>query len=297
MPESYEITVPVSKPAPENVSRVAPLTYEELLQAHGRLQEESFRRTEALATAAHELKTPLAIMAGYIELLLSQKAGPLTDRQRQILQDTQFNYERLQLFIRDFLTYSALETGKLALRLELADLNACLAEVYGFWLAQFQKKGVALYFPAKPKLEPFPFDYAKVQQVVSNLLENALKFTPPGGSVWLTIEPHIWERRSREEGHLREERRRQTASLPNAIRVSVSDTGAGIAPEYHQEVFDDFFQLSSAEDDQEGMGLGLAISRRLIQAHGGKVWVESEPGSGSKFSFLVPLNPGPKQPG
>jgi histidine kinase len=87
------------------------------------------------------------------------------------------------------------------------------------------------------------------------------------------------------------ERRRQPLSTPNAVKVSVSDTGPGIAPEYHLEVFDDFFRLPSNENQSEGMGLGLAIARRLVNAMGGKVWVESEPGAGCKFSFLIPLKP------
>lgn len=263
-----------------------PPSYHDLVEAYGRLQEESSRRTVALLTAAHELKTPLAIMTGYIELLLSQKLGSFNDPQRQILEDMQSNLARLHRFIHDFLTYSALETGKLDMKFEPAALNACLSEANSFWLPRFQEKGLALYFPANDKLEAFPFDYHKVQRVVSKLIENALKFTPPGGSVWLTAEPHFWERRSRQESSQCEERRQRPATTANAIRVSVSDTGPGIAPEYQQEIFDDFFKLGN---DCEGVGLGLAIARRLVQAHGGKIWVESEPGIGSKFSFLLPL--------
>lgn len=280
-----------SRPSGEECSDATPPALRELAEANEQLRQESHRRTHALAAAAHELKTPLAIMAGYIELLLTQKPGSINDRQRQILEDTQFNCERLQQFIRDFLTYSALETGKLSLKLEVGQLNGCLSEVYTYWVPQFQKKGVALYFPVNDKLAPFPFDYAKVQQVVSNLLENALKFTATGGTVWLTAEPHVWERRSGQEDRSGEERRRQNLPAPNAARVSVVDSGVGIAPEYQYEIFDDFVRLSEPEDAPKGMGLGLAISRRLVQAHGGKIWVESELGTGSKFSFLLPLNP------
>ncbi len=264
---------------------------EELVEAFVRLQDQSRQRTEALATAAHELKTPLAIVAGYIELLLSQKAGPLNDRQRKILEDSHLSCARLQQVIHDFLTYSALETGKLTMKFELADLNACLSEVYGIWLPRFQKKRLAFYFQVNDKLEPFEFDYHKVQHTISNLLENSLKFTPAGGTVWLTAEPHTWERRSRQESRVPEERRQRTAAVANATRVTVSDTGLGIAPEYHQEIFDDFFKLPQPESPSGGVGLGLGIARRLVQAHAGKIWVESTVGSGSKFSFLLPLKP------
>jgi len=272
-----------------DASGTVPPGYQELLAAHRRLEEESHRRAVALATTAHELKTPLAVMAGYIELLLSQQLGPLNERQSQILDDLQRNCSRLQLFIHEFLTYSAMEMDKLKMNFEVADLNACLLEVYEVWLRRFHKKRIALYFPAHDKLEPFPFDYHKVQQVVSNLLENALKFTPAGGTVWLTAEPYSWERRSHQPRIVSTERRRQTVEAANAVRVSVSDTGPGIAPEYQQEIFDDFFKVPNTENDVEGMGLGLAIARRLVQAHGGKIWVESELRTGSKFSFLLPL--------
>ena len=100
----------------------------------------------------------------------------------------------------------------------------------------------------------------------------------------------MWERRTVSKPAASGERRRQTTGAPNAVKVSVSDTGPGITPEYHQEIFDDFFRLPSSEAS-EGMGLGLAIARRLVQGMGGKIWVESEPGAGCKFSFLIPLKP------
>jgi signal transduction histidine kinase len=258
----------------------------ELLEAYQRLQEENRRRTVALGTAAHQLKTPLAIIAGYVELLLTQKPGKLSDRQQQILKESQFNCSRLRQYIEDFLSYSALETGKFELKLKMSDMNECLAELYTYWLSSFQKKGVAIYLPSQKKLPIFAFDYDKIQHVTSNLLENALKFTPAGGTVWLTAETYTWERRSRQEHSFGHERRKQAASAPNAVRVTVSDTGPGIAPEYHQEIFDDFVKLPDAAG---GTGLGLAIARRLVLAHNGKIWVESEVGRGSFFSFLLPL--------
>lgn len=268
-----------------------PSGYMELLEAFQRLQEENRQRTVALGTAAHQLKTPLAIIAGYVELLLTKKPGDLNDRQQQILRESLYNCSRLRQYIQDFLSYSALETGNLTLKYAVGDLNACLSELYTYWLSSFQKRGVALYAPIQKPLPEFPFDYDKVQHVVSNLLENALKFTPAGGTVWLTSEPYVWERRSRQERNVAVDRRKQSESSPNAVRVTVSDTGPGIAPEYQQEIFDDFVKLSQPEEVAGGMGLGLGIAKRLILAHNGKIWVESELGSGSSFSFLLPLKP------
>jgi len=274
------ITTPTDAdvPSPEN-----------LLQAYTELRQRHQRTTNALASAAHDLKTPLSILNGYVELLHSEKLGPVSERQREVLRDMQASGKRLQEFIQDFLTYSALETGGLQMRFEHGNVNDCLSDMCRLWSNRFQEKGLALYFLANEKLPYFPFDGPKLERVISNLLENSFKFTPQGGTVWLHAEPHMWERRAATQPSAAE-RRRQNVSHPNSVKVSVSDTGPGIPAEFHLEVFDDFFRLPK-DDHQDGMGLGLAIARRLVQAMGGKIWVESDPGAGCKFSFLVPYRP------
>jgi signal transduction histidine kinase len=243
----------------------------------------------ALATVAHELKTPLAIISGYINLLLGEKVGQLNDRQRQILKDSLSNCARLEKFVHDFLAFSAIDKGKIAVRMELGDLNDCLSQLCSYWVDRFTANGVALYFSSNPGLERFEFDSQKVQQIVSNLLENALKFTPAGGTVWVTAEPYMWERRSVQSRPPVPERRRKSSSAMNAVKVTVADTGRGIPPEYHQEIFNEFFKVPGVENQSGATGLGLAIVRRLVNAHGGKVWVENELEQGSKFCFLLPL--------
>ena len=267
-----------------------PVSADDIAQQLERLRDRFRRTTNALASAAHDLKTPLAILNGYIELLQSGKLGPLNRRQREVMQDMFSSGQRLQHFIQDFLTFSVLETGEMRMQFAQADMNACLSEVCRLWSGRFQERGLALYFLANDKLTPFAFDFAKIQRVVSNLLENASKYTPQGGTVWLHAEPYMWERRGDSKPVGSGDRRRQAMSAPNAVKVSVSDTGPGIPPEFQIEIFDDFFRLPGTETS-EGMGLGLAIARRLLQGMGGKIWVESEPGAGSKFSFLIPLQP------
>jgi signal transduction histidine kinase len=273
----------------------APSSADDIAREFEQLRDRFRRTTNALASAAHDLKTPLAILNGYIQLLQSQKLGPLNDRQREVMSDMFSSGQRLQHFIQDFLTYSVLETGELRMQFVEGDMNACLSEVCRLWSARFHERGLALYFLANDKLTPFAFDSPKIQRVISNLLENACKYTPQGGTVWLHAEPHMWERRSMSKSAANEERRRQSTNVPNAVKVSVADTGPGIRPEFHLEIFDDFFRLSGSES-AEGMGLGLAIARRLLQGMGGKIWVESEPGAGCKFSFLVPMKPIPSTP-
>src|SRR5579864_7007633 len=262
---------------------------ENLLQEYTELRARFQRTTNALASAAHDLKTPLSILNGYVELLQSEKLGPLSERQREVLRDMRTSGLRLQRFIQDFLTYSAVETGGLRMQFRPGNINECLSEVSRLWSNRCQEKGFALYFLANDELPIFQFDSPKLERVISNLLENSFKFTPQGGTVWLHAEPHMWERRAATQPSAAE-RRRQNVSHPNSVKVSVSDTGPGIPAEFHLEVFDDFFRLPTNES-QEGMGLGLAIARRLVQAMGGKIWVESDPGAGCKFSFLVPYRP------
>jgi signal transduction histidine kinase len=263
----------------------------QLLQEYTQLRERFLRTTNALASATHDLKTPLAILNGYMELLASEKLGSLNERQREVLRDMHSSGQRLQQFIQDFLSFSVLETGELKMQYETGDMNACLSEVCRLWSHRFQERGLALYFLANDKLAHFAFDSAKVQRVISNLLENASKFTVAGGTVWLHAEPYMWERRSTVKPGISSDRRRQNDPLPNSVKVSVSDTGPGIPAEYHIEVFDDFFRLPQTENQSDGMGLGLAIARRLVSNMGGKIWVESEPGAGCKFSFIIPLKP------
>ncbi len=265
-------------PAPEN-----------LLQEYKELRDRFQRTTNALASAAHDLKTPLSILNGYVDLLHSEKLGPLSERQREVLRDMQASGKRLQDFIQDFLTYSALETGGLRMQFTSGNINDCLSDMCRLWSNRFQEKGLALYFLANDKLPVFPFDSPKLERVISNLLENSFKFTPQSGTVWLHAEPHMWERRASSQPP-GAERRRQNVTQPNSVKVSVSDTGPGIPAEFHLEVFDDFFRLPGTEA-KEGMGLGLAIARRLVQGMGGKIWVESDPGAGCKFSFLIPYKP------
>ena len=129
-----------------------------------------------------------------------------------------------------------------------------------------------------------------MQRVISNLLENASKFTPQAGRSGCMPNLTCGSAASLSKTGVTGDGGGSRCTAPNAVKVSVSDTGPGIPPEFHLEIFDDFFRLPGSEA-AEGMGLGLAIARRLLNGMGGKIWVESEPGAGCKFSFLIPLKP------
>jgi signal transduction histidine kinase len=261
------------------------ITYRNLLAAYLRLQEVNRQKTLFLASAAHELKTPLAVMKGYYDLLLSNSLGKLTQKQHEILEESKESCERLVRLVSMFLNYSALESGKLVLHLHQNDLRDCITEVSTRWHDAFQRKNVRLETRMDSRLMPLKFDYQKVLQIIANLLDNALKHTPSGGTVVLTAEPHFWERRIAPVAPSAE-RRTETGEGTNSVLVSVADSGPGIAPEFHQEIFEDFVRVDRSSS---GMGLGLAIAKRLVSAHRGKIWVDSEPGRGSTFAFLLPL--------
>src|SRR5579863_2207211 len=262
------------------------ITYRNLLAAYLKLQEVNRQKTLFLASAAHELKTPLAVIKGYYDLLLTGSLGRLTEKQRDILEESKESAERLVRLVSMFLNYSALESGKLILQLRENDLRDCIKDLTCRWQDAFQRAKVRLDIQIHPELAPFKFDYQKVQQCVANFLDNALKHTPAQGCVTLIAEPHFWERRISEAAPS-SDRRRGRRNRPNSVLVSVSDTGSGIAAEFHQEIFEEFVRV---DPSSSGMGLGLAITKRLIQAHRGKVWVDSVVGSGSAFSFLLPIN-------
>jgi signal transduction histidine kinase len=262
------------------------ITYRNLLAAYLRLQEVNRQKTVFLASAAHELKTPLAVMKGYYDLLLTGSLGKINDRQRDTLMESKESCDRLVRLVSMFLNYSALESGKLVLQLRENDLRDCVNDIAGRWQDAFQRAKVKLDIQLHPELPIFKFDYQKVQQCIANFLDNALKHTPPDGVVTLVAEPHFWERRTSGAAPPND-RRRRTGERSNSILVSVTDTGGGIAAEYHQEIFEEFVRV---DPSSSGMGLGLAITKRLIQAHRGKVWVDSIIGSGSSFSFLLPIH-------
>src|SRR5580698_6773802 len=205
-----ETETPVSKSSADAAGTAADVpSPENLLNEYTALRERYQRTTNALASAAHNLKTPLSILNGYVELLQSEKLGPVSERQREVLGDMRASGKRLQQFIQDFLTFSAIETGGLRMQFITGNVNQCLSDVCRLWSNRFQEKKLALYFLANDKLPEFAFDQPKLERVISNLLENSFKFTPQGGTVWLHAEPHMWERRAAAQPSSAERRRRQ----------------------------------------------------------------------------------------
>src|SRR5271156_5217982 len=204
------------------------ITYRNLLAAYLRLQEANRQKTVFLASAAHELKTPLAVMKGYYELLLSGSLGKVSEKQRDILRESKESCDRLVRLVSMFLNYSALESGKLVLQFHENDLRDCINDLTCRWQDAFQRAKIHLDVKVHPDLPVFKFDYQKVQQCIANLLDNALKHTPTGGTISLLAKSYFWERRI-SEASPSAERRRDFGGKPNSVLLSVRDTGSGIA--------------------------------------------------------------------
>ncbi len=274
------------------------LTYRELLLAYSRLQNLNQQKNNFLATATHELRTPVTVMKGYHRILLDERLGKLLPEQKEVLQESEQSCTRLIKIVNSLLDLSRIEAGKLELVYQSYDVTTNLKMIVTQQKDASTRKRLSLILRLEKGLPQVKCDRDKVNQVLTNLLENSIKYTPSGGKIYISARPYLWEKRDSSIAkrlQVQEERRRRTGESSNhrcnAVMVQVSDTGIGIPPENQQEIFEEFSQVSSNQMDRTGLGLGLAISRRIINAHGGKIWVDSQMNSGSRFTFLLPLSP------
>ena len=239
-----------------------------------------------LVSAAHEFKTPLVVMLGYTDLLLNGHLGAVNQRQKQVLGEIQEGAQRLQKLIQDLLLLQELKAGRIvAQNQESTSVDESVSEIFNYWAPTATQKRIRYQFNPSEGNERVRIEALKLQHIISSLIENSLKHTPAQGLVTVSVTPCFWERRKAQSEFLFNMERKESRNVENAVRIDVSDTGRGIAPEHHEEIIGDFVQLPGGS--ARGTGLGLAIARRLVEAHGGVIWVESEVGRGSKFSLLL----------
>jgi two-component system, NarL family, sensor histidine kinase BarA len=248
-----------------------------LAQAVERLQEADRVKSNFLATVSHELRTPLTSVIGYSEMLLEGIAGELNEEQREYVRTVMEKGDQLLVLITGILDISRMEAGQMKFEKEPFELDEAVSVALSTIAPNARRKKIALSCDIPSDLPRVLGDRDKVRQVLLNLLNNAIKFTPEGGSVGIRAA----------EGPVT-----QLPGAANGVRISVRDTGIGVAPEYHQRVFDPFFQVDNTSTrEYGGTGLGLSIVKRFIEAHGGTVWLESHEGGGSTFFFSLPLAP------
>ena len=223
-----------------------------------RLDSTQTERRNLLADVTHEMRTPLTVIQGNLEGMLDGVYPADDARLRLALDET----ARLSRLIDDLRTLALAEVDTLQLQLELMDLDALLCDLIAVYQAQAASQGVTLDLDVAPDLPTPNLDAGRIRQVLANLLTNALRYTPSGGTVYI---------RSRVQ--------------QSQIVIDVQDTGAGIAPEDLPHVFDRFYRSTNSG----GMGLGLAIARQLVEAHGGTLTASSEPGKGTSMRISLPI--------
>ena len=242
--------------------------------ANRNLDQANRTKSAFLANMSHELRTPLNAIIGFSEVLEDQTFGPLNAKQTKYVCNVRNSGKHLLNMINDILDLSKIEADKLELRREKFPLGATVDGIMGIVQVLANKKSITLKYEIDPVLQEIEADPKHFKQVLYNLLSNAVKFTPEGGKVNLSALP-------------------QGGAEPDSrqyVRISVSDTGIGIAPEDHSKVFSEFQQVDdSYSRQQEGTGLGLALSKKLVELHGGEIWFTSEKGRGSTFTFTIPL--------
>lgn len=225
-------------------------------------------KSEFVSIVSHELRTPITVAKGFVAVLLTNRdIGPLTPQQERFLTMTSQSIERLSLLINDLLDISQVEAGRLEIEPVEVKLAELLQQAHRDQQASAEKRKVRFVLKLDKNLPGVTADPHRLRQVVDNLLNNALKFTPEGGSVTLSA-----------------------ALRGQDVLVGVRDTGMGLPPEERERVFEKFYQVDAARARaSHGAGLGLAIAKSLVELHGGRIWVESEPGKGAHFQFVIPL--------
>ena len=240
--------------------------FREIADKSTQLEAASRHKSEFLANMSHELRTPLNAIIGFSEVLTERMFGELNEKQDEYLKDIHASGQHLLSLINDILDLSKIEAGRMELDRSAFDLPSAIENALILVRERASRRGIRLGSAIDERLGAIDGDERKVKQVLLNLLSNALKFTPEGGRIDVGARLH-----------------------DGVAEVSVADTGIGIAPAYQEAVFEEFRQVGTTDRKAEGTGLGLALSRKFIELHGGKIWVRSQLGAGAAFTFTLPL--------
>ena len=241
--------------------------FREIEEKSRELEAASRHKSEFLANMSHELRTPLNAIIGFSEVLNERMFGELNEKQDEYLKDIYASGQHLLSLINDILDLSKIEAGRMELELAEFDLPSAIENALILVRERATRRGITLGRTIDDRLGMLRGDERKVKQVLLNLLSNALKFTPEGGRI--DVSAHLQD---------------------GVAEIAVADTGVGIAPEDQEAIFEEFRQVGTADKKVEGTGLGLALSRKFIELHGGRIWVQSKVGKGSTFTFTLPMS-------
>lgn len=236
-----------------------------------KLQELDEMKNDFVSSVTHELRSPLTAIKGYVEFLVDGKAGPMNDRQTEYLNIVKNNTARLGRFINDVLDLAKIEAGQMEIIQEPIDFFNVAKEIGTLFKPLAEEKKINLAIDSAESIPKIQADVDKLRQVITNLVSNALKFTPEGGEIII---------RAKKQDDI-------------FLQIQVKDSGIGIPPDELNQVFDKFHQVKGMRDKirgPKGTGLGLTIVKGIIEAHKGKIWVESEVNKGTSFFFTLPIS-------
>jgi len=239
-------------------------TNKRLKAANKELQRLNKAKSEFFSSISHELRTPLTSIKGAADLMY-RKGGACEPLYLDIIKR---NTEHLMKSVLDFLDYSRIEAGQFDLKIKEGSLNDVVKDAICSQQVEAAARSLILRAEAKQEVR-FPFDHERIYQVLTNILSNAVRFSPDGGEILVA-----------------------TQVTDGCVSVSISDQGPGIDPRYHEAIFQKFFQIPEDGDaplHKGSAGIGLAICKGIVEAHGGRIWVESSPGAGSTFVFSIPI--------
>jgi PAS domain S-box-containing protein len=239
--------------------------YAEIERKSAQLESASRHKSEFLANMSHELRTPLNSIIGFSEVLGERMFGDLNGKQEEYLNDICTSGKHLLSLINDILDLSKIEAGRMELDVTTFDMPQAIDDAVTLMRERAGQRGIVIQAEVAEPVRDIRADERKVKQVLLNLLSNAIKFTPVDGRVDVRV-----------------------MQTDGSVEVSVSDTGVGIAPEDQETVFEEFRQVGASAAKHEGTGLGLALCRKFLELHGGTIWVKSQLGSGSTFTFTIP---------
>jgi signal transduction histidine kinase len=249
--------------------------HRELEALRERLRRDAAERSELIDAVSHELRTPLTVISGYHRLLLDADVGPLNEQQRKFLEESHRSCQRLEGFLANMLAASRSAHGDVVLELGRAPVAPAIEAVAAMFEPLLAERGLRLAVALDPEAGEARCDPLRIEQVLANLVGNAVKFTRTGGVIEITtrarvVPEHAWVRRW--------------------VEISVSDDGPGVAPEHRERVFEPYVQVGHGRS-AGGIGLGLAICRRIVEAHGGEIRLTERDGGGCRFSFTLPAEP------
>jgi len=252
----------------EERTRELAQSVQELKALGHQLEVASKHKSQFLANVSHELRTPLNAIIGFSDVLLDSSLEVSEEKRSRFLTHVLNSGKHLLSLINEILDLSKIEAGRMELEVQAAAIRDILEGAESTMRPLATRKAIDLRVQTNGPIPLFDMDPVRIRQVILNLVGNAIKFTPEGGQVWLRAD-----------------------ALDEAVRIEVGDTGPGIPAEDHERIFLEFEQArtTGAADKPEGTGLGLALAKKFVEMHGGKIWVESEVGKGSRFFFTLPL--------